>query len=153
MLCADYLKGDLFMDDKKTDRKENKRRFQLWIKQSTLDSASEIYSLDNCASMSEFIEKAVLFYIGYVASGKSKSFLPNVITSTMKSIVSESDTRMSRLLFKLAVEMAMMMNLIAYDHDLDKESIRQLRGQCVGEVKRLNGQFSFEDAAEWQGQT
>ena len=60
MLCADYLKGDLFMDDKKTDRKENKRRFQLWIKQSTLDSASEIYSLDNCASMSEFIEKAVL---------------------------------------------------------------------------------------------
>ena len=131
----------------------NKTRFALWIGNETLKLVQDHYRQDNCKSMSEFIEKAVLFYIGYVASGKSKSFLPNVITSTMKSIVSESDTRMSRLLFKLAVEMAMMMNLIAYDHDLDKESIRQLRGQCVGEVKRLNGQFSFEDAAEWQGQT
>lgn len=54
------------------------------------------------------------------------------------------------MLFKLAVEMSMMMNLMAATQDIDKLSLERLRGECVKEVKRLNGAFSFEDALDWQ---
>ena len=76
--------------------------------------------------------------------------LANIVTSTLKGIVAESDNKQSRLLFKLAVEMAMMMNLLAASQEVDKVSLERLRGECVREVKRLNGSFSFEDALDWQ---
>lgn len=54
------------------------------------------------------------------------------------------------MLFKLAVEIAIMQNLIAATQDIDPVSLERLRGECVKEVKRLNGNFSFEDAVYWQ---
>ena len=41
------------------NRKEVKRKFALWIKQSTIDMVEGIYKEDNCSSRSEFIEKAI----------------------------------------------------------------------------------------------
>ena len=46
--------------------KEVKRRFQLWLKPSVLDMADDLYAKDNCGSRSEFIEKAIQFYAGYL---------------------------------------------------------------------------------------
>ena len=132
------------------NRKEVKRKFALWIKQSTIDMVEGIYKEDNCSSRSEFIEKAIIFYVGYLSSNDNSQYLPNVVTSTLKSIVAESDNRMSRLIFKLAVELAMTMNIIASSQDIDKMILTKLRGECVKEVKRLNGSFSFDDAYDWQ---
>ena len=138
------------MQDTKPERKEVKRRFQLWIKPSTLELADTLYEKDNCDSRSEFIEKAVIFYAGYLSAESNKGYLPNVVISTLKSIVAESDHRQNRMLFKLAVEMAVMMNVLAANCDIDKISLERLRGECIREVKRLNGSFCFDDAMDWQ---
>lgn len=138
------------MEQQENIKHENKRRFQLWIKQSTLDLADMLYKNDNCESKSEFIEKAVLFYTGYLSTENSKAYLPNVVTSTFKSIVSERESKQNRMLFKLAVEIAILQNLIALSQDIDPLSLERLRGECVKEVKRLNGSFTFEDAMDWQ---
>lgn len=68
----------------------------------------------------------------------------------MKSIVKESDNRLTRVIFKIAVELAITMNLIASSQDVDKITLDRLRGECIKEVKRLNGTFSFDDAYYWQ---
>lgn len=138
------------MKKQEDGRKEIKRRFQFWVKPSTLELVCRYMEDDNCFSQSEFIEKAVLFYTGYLSAKENKNYLPNIVTSTLKGIVAESDNKQSRLLFKLAVEMAMMMNLLAASQEVDKVSLERLRGECVKEVKRLNGSFSFEDALDWQ---
>ena len=137
------------MTEKKT-KKETKRKFALWIKNSTLEEVRKVYEEDNCSSRSEFIEKAVLFYLGYLSAEQNRSYLPNVVTSTLKGIVAESDHKQNHMLFKLAVEMAMMMNVLAAIQNIDKLSLERLRGECVKEVKRTNGTFSFDDAVEWQ---
>ena len=129
---------------------ENKKKFALWMYPDTLEKIGEIYREDNCESKSEFIEKAVNFYIGYLTSEDKKSYLPSVVTSTLKSIVAESDNRQNRMLFKLAVEIAIMQNLVASSQDIDRLALERLRGECVKEVKRLNGNFTFEDAVYWQ---
>ena len=54
------------MQDTEAEKKEIKRRFQLWIRPSTLELADTLYKKDNCDSRSEFIEKAVIFYAGYL---------------------------------------------------------------------------------------
>lgn len=138
------------MQDTEAEKKEIKRRFQLWIRPSTLELADTLYEKDNCDSRSEFIEKAILFYAGYISAENNKTYLPNIVTSTLKGIVAESDHRQNRMLFKLAVELAVMMNVVAANNNIDPVSLERLRGECVKEVKRLNGSFSFDDAVNWQ---
>ena len=101
---------------------ENKRKFALWLHPETLEQVDEVYQKDDCRSRSEFIEKAVRFYLGYLSAGNDSSLLPNAFLSNMKSIVAESDNRQSRLLFKLSVEMAMMMNLLASMQDVEPDA-------------------------------
>ena len=129
---------------------ENKKKFALWVYPDTLEKMEEIYRSDDCESKSEFIEKAIHFYIGYLTSEDKKGYLPSVVTSTLKSIVAESDNRQNRMLFKLAVEIAIMQNLMASLNEIDPLSLERLRGECVQEVKRLSGGFTFEDALTWQ---
>ena len=129
---------------------ENKKKFALWVYPDTLEKVEAIYREDDCESKSEFIEKAIKFYIGYLQSADKKGYLPSVVTSTLKSIVAESDNRQNRMLFKLAVEIAIMQNLMASLNEIDPLSMERLRGECVQEVKRLSGGFTFEDALTWQ---
>lgn len=135
---------------KEENTKENKRRFTLWIKPSVLELAEENFPKDNCGSVSEFIERAVSFYAGYVTAERNQEYLPSVVISTLKSIIRESDNRLNRNLFKLCVEMSMMMNVLATLKGINGEDMEALRGFCVDEVKRLNGTISFEDAVSCQ---
>lgn len=138
------------MEIPENEKQEVKRRFQLWIKPSTLEKADQFYRQDNCASRSEFIEKAILFYVGYVSSQQIQDYLSDVIPSTMKGIVDESSNRMGRLLFKMAVEQAVISNILAAVCEVNQQELKRLRGQCVQEIRRTNGMISFENALDWQ---
>ena len=132
------------------DEKEIKRRFQLWLKPSVLNMAEELYEGDNCASRSEFIEKAIMFYAGYLYAERARDYLPRIVTSTLKGIVDESDNRISRILFKLAVEQAITMNVVAATCSISRDQLDKLRGMCVSQVKKTNGAYSFNDAYDLQ---
>ena len=130
--------------------REKKARFSVLLHPEIMEQAKRWQKDDNCRSQSEFIEKAIEFYCGYVSSEKNKNYLSNIVVSTLKSIVRESDNRTGRLLFKIAVELAMTMNVLASMEEIDEIDLARLRGNCVEEVKRINGMLSFDDAVEWQ---
>lgn len=129
---------------------KDKRKFALWLYPETLEKIKQHYTADDCRSKSEFIEKAVRFYIDHLTAEDQRSMLPNAMLSSMKSIVAESDNRICRLLFKMAVELAVTMNVVAANSDIDDITLERLKGECVKEVKRLNGNFTFHDANDWQ---
>ena len=76
--------------------------------------------------------------------------MPKVITSTLKGMVAENSNQISRVLFKMAVEQAITMNVVAATCGISREQIDKLRGVCVSQVKRSNGAYSFEDAYDFQ---
>ena len=137
------------MTEEKSNQPE-KRKFALWISKDTIDRAKQSYKDDTCSSASEFIEKAILFYLGYVSSQQNQDYLARVIPATVKGIVDESSHRMGRLLFKMAVELAVIENILAAVCEVDRQELKRLRGQCVEEIKRTNGMISFEQALQWQ---
>ena len=136
--------------ENKNESKEGKRKFALWIRESTLEKVRQWFEPDNCSSQSEFIEKAVLFYIGYLASGGAGDYMPRIIVSTLQGIVNESSNRISRILFKQAVEQAIAMNVIAATCNISRDQLDKLRGMCVNQVKKTNGSYSFQDAYDLQ---
>ena len=127
---------------------EIKTRIPLWLYPSTIEGMDAILEKDNCKSRSEFIEKAIRFYSGYISAEDGMKYLPTAITSAMSGIVSSSENRMARLMFKLAVEMSMMMNIVAFNADYNPASLHTLRGKCVEDVKRSVGAVTFEDVAK-----
>jgi len=129
---------------------ENKKRIPLWLYPSTLESVDRWQEQDNCKSRSEFIEKAVRFYCGYISAGDAARFLPAAITSAVAGAVDASENRTARLLFKLAAEMSMMMNILAANVDIDETTLGKLRGKCVQDVKRSVGSVNFEDVYHFQ---
>ena len=137
------------MAEEKINQAE-KRKFALRISRDTIELAKKHYKDDNCSSASEFIEKAILFYLGYLSCQENQDYLADVIPSTVKGIVDESSNRMGRLLFKMAVELAVIENILAAVCEVDQQELKRLRGQCVQEIRRTNGMISFENALDWQ---
>ena len=66
---------------------KEKIRFALWLKPETMEKVRAASAQDDCGSLSEFIEKAVLAYLGYLSAGENTVFLPGAFLSTMKGIV------------------------------------------------------------------
>lgn len=132
------------------NNEDKKERFTLWMKHSTFEKVEENYREDNCQKKSEFIENAVNFYCGYLKMNSSEPFLSTVLRETLKKLIKASDDRISRLLFKIAVELAITMNVVAANQGVDKEVLNSLRGECIKEVKKTNGIFTFDEADNWQ---
>lgn len=71
---------------------KGKKKFLLWAYPSTLELVKNNYRKDKSKSQSEFIDRAIRYYVGHVTADEDTSYLPNAFLSNMKSIVSESDT-------------------------------------------------------------
>ncbi len=117
---------------------------------STYIEVKQSYRKDGCRSLTEFMERAVIYYLGYVNSENITDYLSPTIMSSVKAASDENTKRITRILFKLAVEIAIMNNLVAASLNLNEEQINILRHECEREVRKLSGDFNMNDAIRWQ---
>ena len=129
----------------------NTIKFALRISPETQRLVKELCPRDNCQSQNEFIERAIRFYAGYVSGKEAREYLPPALVSAMNATIRSAEDHICRLLFKLAVEVDMMMNVLAAGMEIPEEQMEALRPQCVRNVKRTHGMFSLEDAVINQG--
>ncbi len=127
-----------------------KVKFALRIKPETQQLVKDLCPKDNCQTQHEFIEKAIHFYAGYLATKEASDFLPPLYSSVLRGIVHDSENRICRLLFKQAVELDMVMNVLAAGMEIPQEDLERLRGRCVQNVKQTNGTVTLKDAVEYQ---
>ena len=99
----------------------------------------------NCRNQNEFVEKAIRFYSDHIISQEVTDFLAPALVDALRATVQGSENRIARLLFKLTVEIGMMMHVLAAGLEIDNSQLDALRWQCVQEVKKTNGGISFKD--------
>ena len=131
---------------------DNKKSTTIWLRPSVIRRMDGWLEEANCKSRSEFIEKSLHFYMGYLGAEDASEYLPNELTATLHEIVTGSANRTNSLLFKCAVEQGIMAHTIAAHFGDAMEDRRALRGYVTDEVKRTNGQIRFEDAQDIQRQ-
>ncbi len=129
---------------------ENKEKFPLWAYPETLEAVEQSYRVDNCRSKSEFIEKAVKFYLGYLSANENVNYLSPKITESVDAVVHGSEQRINRNLFKIAVELGKLSHMVAAANDVSNETLGELHAMCVDEVRRINGMIDFEKAVNYQ---
>ena len=133
----------------KIENNESKQRFSLYTHETTINKAKDFASKRNCGT-SDFIAEAIEFYSGFLSNQNDTVFLPNAVEDAMKRVLDPITKRQGSLLFKVALELCMLMNVIAAREKIDSTSLDRFRGACVNEVKKINGIISLEDAARWQ---
>ena len=129
---------------------QNKVKFPLWAYPETMTVVEVHYRNDNCRSQSEFIEKAIKFYVGYLDEEKSVDYISPMITETVKAQIKGTEQRLARLIFKVAVELGKLSHMTAAMNDVDEETLKSLHAMCVMEVRKINGIIDYEDAVEYQ---
>ena len=127
-----------------------KIKFALRISPETQQLVKDLCPRDNCQSQNEFIEKAIRFYAGYVSGQEATAYLPPSLVAALRGTLQDSEGRTARLLFKLAVEISMMMNVLAAGMEISEEDLKKLRARCVTDVKKSNGSISLADAVRFQ---
>ena len=90
----------------------------------------------NCKNRSEFISKALRFYMGYLATDDVSSYVCDSVSQNIRGMLAENANRISRLMFKWSVELNMMMHIVAAHFKDDISDLRALRGYSADEVKR-----------------
>jgi len=98
------------------------------------------------------MEKAIRFYCGYLLQNKPAlvDYLAPQIATITEGIVKGTEQRLSRALFKVAVELGAITHMLAAINDIDDETMVKLRAMCTDEVRRINGVINFERAVRYQ---
>lgn len=101
-------------------------------------------------SRSQFICKAVEYYLAALNVKDIANILSPAVESSIRASVRLSEMNISSILFKLAVETDMMMHITAATNEIDKGTLKDLREMCVEEVKSTLGRINFDSAVRTQ---
>lgn len=117
----------------------SKKHISLWLEPDTLKECDINMKMENCKTRSEYLERAIVFYNGFLHEQKNEEYISRVILSTVEGIMKGSEERISRLLFKQAVELAKIFKIISLAFETSDETLDEIHAECIREVKKLNG--------------
>ena len=127
-----------------------KTRTSIYLSDNAMKLIEKNYRFVSCKTHSDFIENAIEYYCAFIHADESKAFFQQAFLSTFKGVMASFEDRISRLLFKNAVEISMLLHVISATENITQADLARLRGTCVVEVKKNNGNISFEEALKYQ---
>ena len=127
---------------------ETKSRLTFRPSDETRQRIEQWYKADNCNSLNDFIEKAVNNYIDRLEINDDNCLLPTAISSAINGRLGLLEKNLSSLSFNHAVELDMIVSIVAEAFNFNREDMKQLRAQSVKNVKNTNGRISLEKRAQ-----
>jgi metal-responsive CopG/Arc/MetJ family transcriptional regulator len=130
--------------------KETKTKYAIYLYPSQMEEIKNLMDQANAKSQSEFVSDAIRFYIGYLQQGKNVDYLAPIIAQTIQEEIRSTEKNISQILFKLAVESAMLSELQATQIRVPQDQMEQLRRMCSRIVAENNGIITLEKAVKHQ---
>jgi metal-responsive CopG/Arc/MetJ family transcriptional regulator len=129
---------------------KEKVRTGFYLDKQMLDDIDHALEKSNKKSRNEFVAAAIKFYLGYVNEESNVNYLSPMITRTINAHMSGTEQRLSRMMFKIAVELGKVSNITAAMNGVDNATLQELNKTCINEVRRLNGIIELEAAMKYQ---
>ena len=123
----------------------NSSRIGVYIGDDLLARCDAAMEKTNADSRSEFIRDALEHYIAVINMQESSRVLTPALESVIGSKIALTEDRISQLLFKLTVEIAVQNHLTAGRYRYEDSYLDGLRDYCVQQVKALNGRVDLKE--------
>ena len=127
---------------------KNASRIGLYIDSDLLSRCDTSIPLTDARSRSEFICDAIEHYIAALNVKGSSKVLTPALESVIGGKIAGTEDRISRMLFKLAVEIAVQNHLTAGRYGFEDGYLKELRDYCSQEVASTNGRMNLADIAK-----
>ena len=127
-----------------------KTKFSIRVDTDLVELADTYIQSSAVKNRTELIENALRFYLGFLTAQKAEDYLLQSLSSVMTGTVQDSENRLARMDFKIAVELSKLSQVIAYSHDIDEDALKRLHLKCMEEVRRINVAIDFESAYKYQ---
>ena len=122
----------------------------VYLDEKLIEDCDNMLDVADARSRNEFIEKDLKFYLGYLKTSQSEDYQLQSVSSMISGTIRDTENRLARMDFKLAVEIAKLGHIMASVYEVDEETMQKLQQKCVEEVKRINGAIWFEDVYQYQ---
>ena len=127
-----------------SENKSAKNRLTFRPSDETRQRIEQWYRADNCSSLNDFVEKAVNNYIDRLVINDGNCLLPAAISSAINGRLGLLEKNLSSLSFNHAVELDMIVSIVAEAFNFSREDLKRLRAQSVKNVKATNGCISLK---------
>ena len=74
---------------------ENEKNYALWLYPETVRRMDSSLELANCQSRSEFVEKALHFYMGYLVTDDTTEYLSKALLTSLRGMLDMNSQAMS----------------------------------------------------------
>lgn len=107
------------------------------IEKEYFDFAQDNLEKADVRSVNAFVNRALAFYVGYVKTGSSGTYLQRALSSMISAKLDMSESRIKDMLFKLAVEVAMQNRVLARMARITEQEISEIKAASEEEVRRI----------------
>ena len=121
------------------------KQIGVYISEELLDQCDAAVEKSGADSRSEFICDAIMHYISVINMADNSRVLTPALESVIGSKIALTEDRISQLLFKLTVEIAVQNHLTAGRYRYEDGYLDDLRNYCVEQVKALNGRMNLKE--------
>ena len=116
---------------------DEKRRIGLYLTKENIAWMDENAALADIRTRSEFVNRAIDFYAGYLKTNKTETYVMHSVSSMIHSTIDLSEMRIKDMLFKLAVEIDIQNRILAMMTRVTEEEIADIRAASEDEVRRI----------------
>lgn len=128
----------------------NCKRLVVYLPNEQAAEMQRYMTEEGISHQSEFMRRAVEFYISFFRSKKCLDMLSPLLAGAIKGEVESLEHNISEMLFKLAVEQSVTNGVLATAYSIALQDIKSFRKQSAQSVAETNGLLDLESACESQ---
>lgn len=128
-------------------RKNKEEKYTLTIRMDSKTEQEICEKMDDAhvRSLNAFVLKAIEFYLGYLRQGKNLNYISPILASSIKGEVKNIEHNLSEIIFKAAVQLSMLTQIVADEKEFYPEYLDELQKWCAEKVALTNGIISLKD--------
>ena len=126
----------------------DKQRVSLYIDKETVKTVDVFIKKHGYHSRNEFFETAAKNLIADSALNFGEDIMSDKLAKAIENVSEENAKAISKGLFHYAVQLEMMMRVIAKTNHFTDEELEDMRREAVNNVRRTRGKIKLEDIAK-----
>ena len=120
-------------------------RKTVYLEEKLVRQAEILFGEAEVESFSAFVAKAIENYITKLVIDKNGDLLSKEIRKAIHEEISPTNTRISQGLYRYAIELDMLAQMVAYQHDFRYEEIIGMRKEANKYVAQMRGKINVDE--------
>ena len=120
-------------------------RKTVYLEEKLVRQAEILFGEAEVDSFSAFVTKAIENYITKLVIDKNGDLLSKEIRKAIHEEISPTNTRISKGLYRYAIELDMLAQMVAYQHDFRYEEIIGIRKEANKYVAQMRGKINVDE--------